>query len=82
MLHIHEISSLELPELQPYRTLRRQAEHRAQRIFVAEGENKDLMAPFFEVTFIERYICSNTTDVGLVHIYQHADAHGDLVSSR
>lgn len=38
MLHVQKISSLELPELQPYRTLRRQAEHRAQRIFVAEGE--------------------------------------------
>jgi RNA methyltransferase, TrmH family len=38
MLHIHKISSLDIPELQPYRTLRRQAEHRAQRIFVAEGE--------------------------------------------
>src|SRR5690349_5962464 len=38
MLHVRKISSLEIPELQPYRTLRRQAEHRAQRIFVAEGE--------------------------------------------
>ncbi|MEO5802233.1 MAG: RNA methyltransferase [Verrucomicrobiota bacterium] len=39
MLHVQNISSLDLPELQPYRTLRRQAEHRAQRIFVAEGES-------------------------------------------
>ena len=38
MLHVQNISSLDLPELQPYRTLRRQAEHREQRIFVAEGE--------------------------------------------
>lgn len=38
MLHVQKIASLELPELQPYRTLRRQAAHRAQRIFVAEGE--------------------------------------------
>src|SRR5512135_341919 len=32
------IESLDLPELQPYRTMRRQAEHRQQGIFVAEGE--------------------------------------------
>jgi RNA methyltransferase, TrmH family len=38
MLHVQKISSLDLPKLQPYRTLRRQAEHREQRIFVAEGE--------------------------------------------
>lgn len=38
MLHIHKIASLDLPELQPYRTLRRQADHHEQRIFVAEGE--------------------------------------------
>jgi tRNA G18 (ribose-2'-O)-methylase SpoU len=38
MLHIHKIESLELPELAPYRTLRRAAEHAAQGIFVAEGD--------------------------------------------
>lgn len=38
MLHIQTITDLELPELQPYRTLRRQEEHRRQEIFVAEGE--------------------------------------------
>ncbi|MBI4025281.1 MAG: RNA methyltransferase [Verrucomicrobia bacterium] len=38
MLHVHSIESIDLPELAPYRTLRRQAEHRCQGIFVAEGE--------------------------------------------
>jgi tRNA G18 (ribose-2'-O)-methylase SpoU len=38
MFHIHKITSLDLPELQPYRTMRRPAEHREQGIFVAEGE--------------------------------------------
>ena len=38
MIHIHTISSLELPELAPYRTLRRAAEHAARGIFVAEGD--------------------------------------------
>ena len=38
MLHIQPIDSFDLPELAPYRTLRYQFEHRAQGIFVAEGE--------------------------------------------
>jgi tRNA G18 (ribose-2'-O)-methylase SpoU len=36
--HAQKIESLDLPELQPYRTMRRQHEHRQQGIFVAEGE--------------------------------------------
>ncbi|MBM2841714.1 MAG: tRNA/rRNA methyltransferase (SpoU) [Bacteroidetes bacterium] len=35
---IHRITSLDLPALQPYRTLRRSQEHFSQGIFVAEGE--------------------------------------------
>lgn len=38
MFHAQNITAFDLPELQPYRTLRRQAEHRAQGLFVAEGE--------------------------------------------
>src|SRR5436853_7769561 len=38
MLRIRQIISLDLPELQPYRTMRQQLEHRRQQIFVAEGE--------------------------------------------
>lgn len=38
MLHVQKISSLDLPELAPYRTLRRAAEHEARGIFVAEGD--------------------------------------------
>lgn len=38
MLRIQNITSLDLPELQPYRTLRRQLEHREQGIFVGEGD--------------------------------------------
>ena len=37
-LRIHPISSLDLPELAPYRTLRRPFEHEEQGIFVAEGD--------------------------------------------
>ena len=36
--HAQKIESLDLPELQPYCTMRRQHEHREQGIFVAEGE--------------------------------------------
>jgi len=38
MFHIQKVSALDLPELAPYRTLRRAAEHAAQGIFVAEGD--------------------------------------------
>jgi len=38
MLQVQQIDSLDLPDLQPYRTMRRQADHRKQGIFVAEGE--------------------------------------------
>jgi len=38
LFHSQKIESLELPELQPYRTMRRPLAHREQGIFVAEGE--------------------------------------------
>jgi tRNA G18 (ribose-2'-O)-methylase SpoU len=38
LLRIQQVSSLDLPELAPYRTMRRSAEHEAQGIFIAEGE--------------------------------------------
>lgn len=38
MFQVQKILELNLPELQPYRTMRRQHEHRQEGIFVAEGE--------------------------------------------
>jgi tRNA G18 (ribose-2'-O)-methylase SpoU len=38
MFTVRHITSLDLPELQPYRTMRHQTAHREQGIFVAEGE--------------------------------------------
>lgn len=38
MIRVQPIESFDMPELQPYRTMRRQLEHRQQGIFVAEGE--------------------------------------------
>ena len=51
MFNIHKIASLELPELAPYRTLRRSVEHAAQGIFVAEGDKvvRRLLASDFGV---------------------------------
>jgi tRNA G18 (ribose-2'-O)-methylase SpoU len=48
---VREIKSFDLPELEPYRTMRRQSEHRQQRIFVAEGEKvvRRLLESNFEV---------------------------------
>jgi tRNA G18 (ribose-2'-O)-methylase SpoU len=37
-LRVEPVRSLDAPELAPYRTMRRQVEHRQQRIFVAEGD--------------------------------------------
>jgi len=38
MFHLQYVDSLDLPELAPYRTMRRHAAHIDQRIFVAEGD--------------------------------------------
>jgi tRNA G18 (ribose-2'-O)-methylase SpoU len=38
MLTIQTIGSLDLPELEPYRTMRRTAEHERRGVFVAEGD--------------------------------------------
>ena len=38
MIRVHEIDSLDLPELLPYRTMKRQTDHEGQGLFVAEGE--------------------------------------------
>jgi tRNA G18 (ribose-2'-O)-methylase SpoU len=38
MFEVHPIESFDHPDLQPYRTMRRQMEHRQLGLFVAEGE--------------------------------------------
>lgn len=38
MIRVHAIDSLDLPELGPYRTMRRQMAHREEGIFVAESD--------------------------------------------
>ncbi|MFZ0826527.1 MAG: RNA methyltransferase [Verrucomicrobiia bacterium] len=53
-LLIQKITSLDLPELAPYRTMRRPLEHEAQGIFVAEGEKvvRRLLESRFEVVSV------------------------------
>jgi tRNA G18 (ribose-2'-O)-methylase SpoU len=54
MFRVEKISSLDLPVLAPYRTLRRAAEHAAQGIFVAEGDKvvRRLLASHFGVVSV------------------------------
>ncbi len=54
MFEVQKISSLDLPELAPYRTMRRPLEHEAQGIFVAEGEKvvRRLLESRFEVVSV------------------------------
>jgi tRNA G18 (ribose-2'-O)-methylase SpoU len=51
MVHVRHIDTLELPELAPYRTMRRQTEHRAEGIFVAESDKviRRMLESDFEV---------------------------------
>src|SRR6185503_15484845 len=54
MYHVQKIENFELPELQPYRTMRMHLEHRHQGIFVAEGEKvvRRLLDSDFEVVSV------------------------------
>lgn len=54
MFHLEKVESLDLPELAPYRTMRRPMEHREQGIFVAEGEKvvRRLLESSFEVVSV------------------------------
>jgi tRNA G18 (ribose-2'-O)-methylase SpoU len=62
MFHLHRIDSLDLPELSPYRTLKRPVNHQAQGIFVAESEKvvRRLLASHFQVVSAllpEKWLC-------------------------
>jgi tRNA G18 (ribose-2'-O)-methylase SpoU len=54
MLRVHYIANLELPELQPYRTMRRPQDHHDRGIFVAEGTKvvQRLLASEFPVVSV------------------------------
>ena len=71
MFRIEKISSLDLPELAPYRTMRRSAEHEAQGIFIAEGE---------KVT--RRLLESRFTVVSVVLPETHLESFRPLIEAR
>jgi tRNA G18 (ribose-2'-O)-methylase SpoU len=71
MLRTEKISSLDLPELAPYRTMRRSAEHEAQGIFIAEGE---------KVT--RRLLESRFTVVSVVLPEKHLEHYRPLLEAR
>jgi tRNA G18 (ribose-2'-O)-methylase SpoU len=54
LFHVQKITSLDQPELTPYRTMRRPLEHERQGIFVAEGEKvvRRLLESRFEVVSV------------------------------
>ncbi len=71
MFRLEKISSLDLPELAPYRTMRRSAEHEAQGIFIAEGE---------KVT--RRLLESRFTVVSVVLPEKHLENYRPLLEAR
>ena len=62
-LLVHRIDSLELPQLQPYRTLRRPQGHLEQGIFVAEGEK-----------VVRRFLASEWNVISLLMTQEWFDA--------
>ena len=54
MFHLHRIESLDLPELSPYRTMKRPRDHCHQGIFVAESEKvvRRLLESHFQVVSV------------------------------
>ncbi len=71
MFHIRHVDSLELPELAPYRTMRRPVEHVQQRIFVAEGDK-----------VVRRLLETNLNVVSLLMIEKWVDELTPLLKSR
>jgi tRNA G18 (ribose-2'-O)-methylase SpoU len=71
MYRIEKISSFEAPELQPYATMRRPAEHEVQGIFVAEGEK-----------VVRRLLESHFTVVSVVFWEKWLDSFRPLLDAR
>ncbi len=71
MFHIHKIASLDLPELAPYRTMRRPLEHEREGIFVAEGEK-----------VVRRLLESSFTVVSVLLPEKHLESFRPLLEAR
>src|SRR5260221_12837990 len=75
---IHKVTSLSLPELEPYRTLRRPLDHIRRGIFVAEGEK-----------VVRRLLASDLSVVSILltpkwyeQVFPNDDAGGTLLYMR
>jgi tRNA G18 (ribose-2'-O)-methylase SpoU len=71
MFRVQTITSLDLPELAPYRTMRRPLEHEAQGIFVAEGEK-----------VVRRLLESHFQTVSVLLPEKHLDDFRPLLEAR
>ena len=69
--HLKAVTSLDLPELQPYCTLRRPIEHQRQGIFVAEGEK-----------VVRRLLESPLTPLSILLTPEWLDVYRDALISR
>lgn len=70
-MRITEIDSLDLPDLEPYRTMRRPMEHCAKGIFVAEGER-----------VVRRLIESNLKMVSVLLTREWLNKYSTVLKSR
>jgi tRNA G18 (ribose-2'-O)-methylase SpoU len=70
-IHVREVNDFNLPELAPYRTMRRQQEQRDLGIFVAEGEK-----------VVRRLIESDLPIVSLLLPPKWLEAYSDLLAAR
>ena len=71
MFHVEKITSLDQPELAPYRTMRRSAEHETQGIFIAEGEK-----------VVRRLLESRFETLSVLLPEKHLDAFRPLLEAR
>ena len=68
---ITSVTTLDLPSLEPYRTLKRPLEHQRQGIFVAEGEK-----------LVRRLLESPLTPLSILLTPQWLDVYRDMLTSR
>lgn len=69
-MRVIKIDSLDVPALEPYRTMRRPMEHRAEGIFVAEGQK-----------VVRRLVESNLEVVSLLLTQEWLDKYSDVLSN-
>ena len=71
LMRVTKIDSLDLPDLEPYRTMRRPVEHRSMGIFVAEGEK-----------VVRRFVESNLKIVSMLMTQEWLNEYSVLLDNR